>query len=131
MADQKTAGPGPLRERGTGYGSEQRNPPALKEVGVCGETLLESEYGAGETLIRLHGALDLSAAEKIDQQQLCAAMENAPEVCLDLTGLTDACPEALRLFLERQRRGLRAAQRLSIRIDPAQVSELLPPHQSQ
>lgn len=126
MADQKTAGPGPPRQRGTADGLEQRNPPTLSEFGVCGGTLLEIESAPGETLIRLHGSLDLSAAEKIDEQQLCAAMERTAEVCLDLTGLTDARPEALKLFLERQRNGLRAARRLSIRIDPTQVSEFYP-----
>lgn len=111
--------------------SEVRQPPrgdpqTLDEAGVFGGTLFERHSKPGETVIRLYGALDLSAAGRLDEEQLIEAMQTIGEVRLDVTGLTQAEPEALRLFLARQRTGQRLAQHLTIRINPDQVPDLFP-----
>jgi ABC-type transporter Mla MlaB component len=125
VADQKTVGSVPSDPGGTTPLPQHSNPPTADKVGLYGTTLFESEPTPGKTIIRLHGGLDLSSAQAIDEQHLCAAMQSSM-VCLDVTGLTHAQPEALKLFLDRQRTGQRAAQHLEIRIDPAQVAAFFP-----
>jgi hypothetical protein len=102
----------------------------LDEVGVFGRTLFERQSRPADTLISLFGRLDLEAAEMLDQEQLVEAMASGREVRLDVTGLTEAQPEALRLFLARQHSGHQLAQLLAIRINAAQVPDLYPEESS-
>lgn len=131
VADPKTVGTGPYRQKdGTARATALGDSPTPEEVGVVGGALFERQSGPGEMVIRLYGGLDLPAAERLDEQQLVEAMATTGEVRLDVTGLTEAEPEALRLFLERQRSGKRLAQCLAIRINPAQVADLFPDQRS-
>ena len=131
MADPKTVGTGPTRQRDARERDalslgQRRDVSALDAGGICGGALFEKRSSPGEVAIRLYGRLDLSSAKRIDEEQLLPAMRDAFEVCLDVTGLTEAPPEAVSLFLERRRYALGAGQRLAIRISPAQAPEFCP-----
>lgn len=97
----------------------------LPEIGVCERVLFESSRDARGRRLILHGSLDLRSAWTLGTTLLADAVDSGLPLTLDLAGLFEAEPAAIRSLMRRQQLAAVAGVALNLRIASHQVEALL------
>jgi len=121
MHDAQLAKRAPLADQPGQAGARGRE--ATRELAVCGSLLIESD---SPLRLRLFGDLDVDSALDLDAAFLAPRLHHAePPLTLDLAGLVEIEPRALRLLRSRQQLALQEGAYLLIRLSAAQAVHVL------